>query len=288
MSILYVVGTPIGNLSEASERVKETLNVADIILAEDTRVTGKLLSAFGITGKELLSCYQHNEAGRAEQIVARMCEEDLTVAMVTDAGTPCISDPGWRVVAQATAAGIPVQPISGPSAVIDALSVSGLENESFIFYGFIPREGKERSEAFAKMRKKPANLAVVYESPHRVVKLIEDILTELHDPNVSLSCDLTKYYELTLRGKASEVLERLRANPNTEKGEYVCVIQLTCIPEEEAGVSGVSAHGLLLERLFSGMRMKDAVKEVSALPGFTRNEVYKASLEVGAFLNGEE
>ena len=288
MSILYVVGTPIGNLSEVSPRVRETLEKADVILAEDTRVTGKLLSALGIMGKSLVSCYQHNEAGRAEQIVARMTQEDLTVVMVTDAGTPCISDPGWRVVAAAVSAAVPVQPISGPSAVIDALSVSGLENDSFIFYGFIPREGKERDEAFAKMRKKPANLGVVYESPHRVVKLMEDIERELSDPEVSLSCDLTKFYELTLRGKASEVLEKLKTNPNTEKGEYVCVIQLTDIPDEEDGISGVSAHGLLLERVFHGMRMKDAVKEVSALPGFTRNEVYKASLEVAAFLDGEE
>ena len=288
MSILYVVGTPIGNLSEVSPRVRETLEKADVILAEDTRVTGKLLSALGIMGKSLVSCYQHNEAGRAEQIVARMTQEDLTVAMVTDAGTPCISDPGWRVVAAAVSAAVPVQPISGPSAVIDALSVSGLENDSFIFYGFIPREGKERDEAFAKMRKKPANLGVVYESPHRVVKLMEDIERELSDPEVSLSCDLTKFYELTLRGKASEVLEKLKSNPNTEKGEYVCVIQLTDIPDEEEGISGVSAHGLLFERVFHGMRMKDAVKEVSALPGFTRNEVYKASLEVAAFLDGEE
>lgn len=288
MPVLYVVGTPIGNLNEVSPRVRETLSACSVILAEDTRVTQKLLSALDISGKQLISCHQHNEAGRAAQIVQRMLEEDLSVAMVTDAGTPCISDPGWRVVDAAAAAGIAVQPVSGPSAVVDALSVSGLDVDSYAFFGFIPREGKERSEAFARVRKCGLGVAVLYESPHRIKKLVEDVVKELHDPKVSVSCDLTKYYELTLRGKASQVLVQLNENPNTEKGEYVCVIDLHDLPDEKESVSGVSAHGLLLERLFRGMRMKDAVKEVSALPGFTRNEVYKASLEVADFLAGEE
>ena len=288
MACLYVVGTPIGNLNEVSPRVRETLDSCPVILAEDTRVTQKLLSALDISGKQLISCHQHNEAGRAALIIARMLEEDIDVAMVTDAGTPCISDPGWRVVDAAVQAGVAVQPISGPSAVVDALSVSGLNVDSYAFYGFIPREGKERSEAFARIRKCGLGVAVVYESPHRIKKLVEDIAKELHDPKVSVSCDLTKYYELTLHGKASDVLAQLNANPNSEKGEYVCAIDLHDLPEEEEGISGVSAHGLLLERLFNGMRMKDAVKEVSALPGFSRNDVYKASLEVADFLAGEE
>ena len=131
-------------------------------------------------------------------------------------------------------------------------------------------------------------VAVVYESPHRVKALLTDVARELSDPQVSLSCDLTKFHELTERGTASEVLSRLNANPNAERGEYVCCIDLHDLPAPEETVSGVSAHGLLLERLFRGMRMKDAVREVSALPGYSRNDVYKASLEVAAFLDGEE
>lgn len=288
MACLYMVGTPIGNLSEVSSRVRETLENCDAILAEDTRVTQKLLTALGIPGKQLISCHQHNEAGRAEQWVARMLEENLAVAMVTDAGTPCISDPGYRVAAAAASAGIPVMPVSGPSAVVDALSVSGLNVDGYAFFGFLPRQGRERGEAFGRIRSCRMGVAVVYESPHRVKALLEDVVRELSDPQLSLSCDLTKFYELTLRGRASEVLTRLDANPNAEKGEYVCCIDLHELPAPDAGVSGVSAHGLLLERLFRGMNMKDAVREVSALPGYARNEVYKASLEVAAFLDGGE
>lgn len=288
MACLYMVGTPIGNLSEVSPRMRETLENCDAILAEDTRVTQKLLTALGIPGKQLISCHQHNEAGRAEQWVARMLEENLAVAMVTDAGTPCISDPGYRVAAAAASAGIPVMPVSGPSAVVDALSVSGLNVDGYAFFGFLPRQGRERGEAFGRIRGCRMGVAVVYESPHRVKALLEDVVRELSDPQLSLSCDLTKFYELTLRGRASEVLTRLDANPNAEKGEYVCCIDLHELPAPDAGVSGVSAHGLLLERLFRGMNMKDAVREVSALPGYARNEVYKASLEVAAFLDGGE
>lgn len=288
MACLYVVGTPIGNLSEVSPRVRETLENSDVILAEDTRVTQKLLSALNISGKQLISCHQHNEAGRAGQMVQRMLQEDLTISMVTDAGTPCISDPGYRVAAAAASAGIPVLPVSGPSAVVDALSVSGLNVDGYAFFGFLPRQGRERDEAFARIRGCQMGVAVVYESPHRVKALLTDVARELSDPQVSLSCDLTKFHELTERGTASEVLSRLNANPNAEKGEYVCCIDLHDLPAPEETVSGVSAHGLLLERLFRGMRMKDAVREVSALPGYSRNDVYKASLEVAAFLDGEE
>lgn len=288
MACLYVVGTPIGNLAEVSPRVTQTFSDCPVILAEDTRVTQKLLSALNLQGKQLISCHQHNEAGRAQQIVQRMLDEDLSVAMVTDAGTPCISDPGWRVVAEAAAAGIAVQPISGPSAVVDALSVSGLDVDSYAFFGFIPREGKERSEAFERIRACGMGVAVLYESPHRVKRLMADIERELGNPCVSLSCDLTKFYELTLRGTAQEVLMQLETNPNAEKGEYVCCVDLHTLPEPEEKVSGVSVHGLLLERLFHGMRMKDAIREVSALPGVSRNEVYRASLEVQDFLAGEE
>lgn len=288
MACLYVVGTPIGNLSEVSPRVRETLENSDVILAEDTRVTQKLLSALNISGKQLISCHQHNEAGRAGQMVQRMLQEDLTISMVTDAGTPCISDPGYRVAAAAASAGIPVLPVSGPSAVVDALSVSGLNVDGYAFFGFLPRQGRERDEAFARIRGCKMGVAVVYESPHRVKALLTDVARELSDPQVSLSCDLTKFHELTERGTASEVLSRLNANPNAERGEYVCCIDLHDLPAPEETVSGVSAHGLLLERLFRGMRMKDAVREVSALPGYSRNDVYKASLEVAAFLDGEE
>ena len=179
MALLYVVGTPIGNLGELSPRALEALRDCGLVLAEDTRVTRKLLSALQIPGKRLVSCFQHNEAARAEEIVGRMAEEDLTVCLVTDAGTPCISDPGYRVVEAAWAAGIPVQPISGPSAVVDAISVSGFSADSYAFFGFLPRQGREREEAFARLAACPTALAVLYESPHRVKRLVADLQLSL-------------------------------------------------------------------------------------------------------------
>lgn len=285
MALLYVVGTPIGNLGELSPRALEALRDCGLVLAEDTRVTRKLLSALQIPGKRLVSCFQHNEAARAEEIVGRMAEEDLTVCLVTDAGTPCISDPGYRVVEAAWAAGIPVQPISGPSAVVDAISVSGFSADSYAFFGFLPRQGREREEAFARLAACPTALAVLYESPHRVKRLVADLQEALQDPMLSLSCDLTKLHEKTLRGRAGEVLAALEANPNAEKGEYVCVVALPDRrDEEESAVPAASPRALLLDRLLDGATMKDAVREVSALPGQSRNAVYRASLEVADFL----
>lgn len=285
MALLYVVGTPIGNLGELSPRALEALRDCGLVLAEDTRVTRKLLSALQIPGKRLVSCFQHNEAARAEEIVGRMAEEDLTVCLVTDAGTPCISDPGYRVVEAAWAAGIPVQPISGPSAVVDAISVSGFSADSYAFFGFLPRQGREREEAFARLAACPTALAVLYESPYRVKRLVADLQEALQDPMLSLSCDLTKLHEKTLRGRAGEVLAALEANPNAEKGEYVCVVALPDRrDEEESAGPAASPRALLLDRLLDGATMKDAVREVSALPGQSRNAVYRASLEVADFL----
>ena len=280
MALLYVVGTPIGNLGELSPRALEALRDCGLVLAEDTRVTRKLLSALQLPGQRLVSCFPHNE-----EIVGRMAEEDLTVCLVTDAGTPCISDPGYRVVEAAWAAGIPVQPISGPSAVVDAISVSGFSADSYAFFGFLPRQGREREEAFARLAACPTALAVLYESPHRVKRLAADLQEALQDPMLSLSCDLTKLHEKTLRGRAGEVLAALEANPNAEKGEYVCVVALPDRrDEEESAGPAASPRALLLDRLLDGATMKDAVREVSALPGQSRNAVYRASLEVADFL----
>lgn len=283
---LYIVATPIGNSRDMSPRGVQILTDVDIIAAEDTRRSMVLLGKLEIRNK-LVSNHKFNEYGKAKYFINEM-KAGKSVAVITDAGTPCISDPGYRVAAAAASAGIPVLPVSGPSAVVDALSVSGLNVDGYAFFGFLPRQGRERDEAFARIRGCKMGVAVVYESPHRVKALLTDVARELSDPQVSLSCDLTKFHELTERGTASEVLSRLNANPNAERGEYVCCIDLHDLPAPEETVSGVSAHGLLLERLFRGMRMKDAVREVSALPGYSRNDVYKASLEVAAFLDGEE
>lgn len=283
MARLYVVATPIGNLQEMSPRALAALRDCDLMLAEDTRVARKLLTALGLPGKPLLSCFAHNEAARASEVAERLQREGLTACLTTDAGTPCISDPGYRVVAACAAAGVEVLPISGPSAAVDAVSVSGLAADSYAFFGFLPRGGREREAAFRRLRRCPTALAVLYESPHRVAALLEDVQQNLGDVRLSLSCDLTKLHELTLRGRVSDVRAALAANPRAEKGEYVCVLELPPQQEEPAGPA-VSPEALLLERLLQGESMKAAVRAVAALPGQSRNAVYRASLGLDARL----
>ena len=211
MPRLYVVATPIGNLSDMSPRALDVLRSADLIAAEDTRVTRALLSHFEIS-TPTVSNHQHNEAHRASPLVERMLAEDLTVAVVTDAGTPCISDPGSVLVREAAAAGIEVLAVPGPTAMASALSVSGFDTREFAFYGFLPRGGKELREKLLAMRRSGVPVAVVHESPHRVIDLVEEIARTLPGCRVSASCDLTKLYEKTIRGDAQDVLAMLRAN----------------------------------------------------------------------------
>ncbi len=174
MARLLVVATPIGNLSDLTPRMREALESADLIAAEDTRVTMKLLNRMEIK-KPMVSCHRHNEDIRAPQLVARMLAEDLTVALTCDAGTPAVSDPGHLLVRAAWEAGIPVTPVCGPSAVTTALSAAGFDAREFVFYGFLPREKKALGEKLDDVRASGVPVAVFYESPHRVVALVESI-----------------------------------------------------------------------------------------------------------------
>lgn len=287
MPTLYIAATPIGNLGDASPRLLETLAGCPVILCEDTRVTHKLFSAFGIPSPELISCHQHNEKGRAEQIAERMLAEQIDVCLVTDAGTPGVSDPGYAVVAAAVQRGIPVRAVAGPSAVAAAIGVCGFPVDRYTFYGFLPREGKERREALAAIGQN-GHVAVMYESPFRVKALMKDLAAAFPDAQCSLSCDLTKVYELTIYGTPQTVLDALLANPNSEKGEYVLVMRLMKPKEADTSAVKVSARALLLDAALSGEEMRDAVKRISAMEGFTRNEVYKASLQVAELMREEE
>ena len=171
MPKLYVVATPIGNLSDLTPRMRQALEEADLIAAEDTRVTMKLLNQFDLK-KPMISCHRHNEEGKAPLIVDRMLEEDLTVALTCDAGTPGISDPGHLLVRACWEAGIPVEPVCGPSAVVTALSASGFDAREFAFYGFLPRERKALSDKLKAIHQAGIPVFVLYESPHRVVELV--------------------------------------------------------------------------------------------------------------------
>lgn len=276
MTKLYVVATPIGNLNDLSPRMREVLSECDLIAAEDTRVTMKLLNHFEIK-KPLVSCHRHNEEARAPQIVERMLSEDLTVALTCDAGTPAISDPGNLLVAAAWEAGIPVSPISGPSAVVTALSASGFDARTFAFYGFLPREKKALDDKLDGIRASGVPVAVFYESPHRIVDLIREIARMWPGCMLLVGCDLSKKYENLQRGSAEAVLAVLSVNPNVEKGEYCVVVQVPApVPVEE---KQADAATYILAKMLSGLDLR-ASADAAATAGYARNEIYRAKLEI--------
>ena len=280
MAVLYVVATPIGNLNDWSPRAQDTLRKVQLIAAEDTRVTQKLLSAFDIH-TPLTSCHEHNERSKSAQIIERMKNENIDVAVTTDAGTPCISDPGSVLTHMAAEAGIEIIAIPGPTAMASALSVSGIEElTEFTFFGFLPRSHSELREKLLDMSRHTA-VAVVHESPHRVVELLESLEEVLPKTYVSASCDLTKKYEKTIRGNVSGVLEQLKQNPKTEKGEYCLVFRFdeTEKPEPMQQPSELSIEAQLFDRLVRGLTMREAMAELQT-KGIRKNLLYAASLKV--------
>ena len=283
MPRLYVVATPIGNLSDISPRALETLKGCDLIAAEDTRVTRALLNHFSID-TPCVSNHQHNEEQRAASLPQRMIDEDLTVAVVTDAGTPAISDPGSVLVREAAALGIEVLAVPGPTAMASALSVSGFDTREFAFYGFLPRQKKELRDKLTAMKQSGVPIAVVHESPHRVIDLVRAIVETLPGCRISASCDLTKLYEKTIRGTAQEVLEQLLANEKAEKGEYCLVLDMSGVTlDVPQAAPDASLEAQLFEALMEGCDWREAGERLTAR-GAKRNDVYRARTAVQRFL----
>lgn len=284
MPRLFVVATPIGNLSDISPRALDTLRSVSLIAAEDTRVTRALLNHFAI-GTPCVSSHQHNEEQKASGLVERMLAEDIDMAVVTDAGTPCISDPGCFLAREAAAAGVEVLAVPGPTAMASALSVSGFDTREFAFYGFLPRGKKELREKLVAMKKTGVPVGVVHESPHRVIELVRTIAETLPGCRVSASCDLTKLYEKTIRGTADEVLAMLLANEKAEKGEYCLVLDMAevSLPEEEP-LGAASLEAQLFEELLSGIPMREAAEALMER-GAKRNDVYRARTAVQRYLD---
>ena len=287
MPTLYVVGTPIGNLGDMTPRAVEMLRSVALIAAEDTRVTRKLTNHFGID-TPLTSCHQHNEADKGEALAERMLEEGIDLALTTDAGTPCISDPGYGLVQAAVKRGIPVVAIPGCCAAVCALSISGMDTREFAFYGFLPREKKALREKLLAMAA-GVPVAVVHESPFRVIELMETVAETLPGTMASVSCDLTKLHELTLRGSAAEVLAALRANPKTEKGEYCLVLDFHGVelPSAPAPAAEVSLEARLVEAMLQGNELRQA-QAVLVEAGEKKNAVKAAALRLKKLLQGEE
>lgn len=284
--MLYVVATPIGNLGDMSPRAVEVLKSVALIAAEDTRMTMKLTQRFGIE-TSLTSCHRHNEQGKAEGIVRRMLEEGIDVAVVTDAGTPAISDPGTILVRQAAEAGIEVVAVPGPSAMAAAMSVSGIDVTEFTFLGFLPREKKDLQAALRSAAQR-TQAGIVHESPYRVLDFMRVLADTLPQAYVSVSCDLSKLHELTLRGPVADVLARMQANDKTEKGEYCIVIDFRAVPREEPKAeSTLCLEARLLDLLLQGADMRDASRRLVE-EGEKKNAVYAAALRLKGMLREEE
>jgi 16S rRNA (cytidine1402-2'-O)-methyltransferase len=279
MPTLYVVATPIGNLQDMTPRAIDTLRNVALIAAEDTRVTKKLLNVFDID-TPLTACHQHNEDTKGVWLADRMLAENIDVAVTTDAGTPCISDPGYALVKACVERGIEVIPIPGCCASVSAMSVSGFDTREFAFYGFLPREKKDLKEKLLSMAR-GVKVAAVHESPYRVTELVEVIHDILPDTMISCSCDLTKLHEKTIRGTAGEVLQMLKDNPKTEKGEYCLVLDFhgVTLPEEKAPAAEISLEARLVEQLLEGLDLRDAQSEL-VLQGEKKNAVKQAALRL--------
>ena len=286
MAKLFVVATPIGDLNDLTPRMTEALSMCDLIAAEDTRVTMKLTQTIGIK-KPMISLHRHNEDQKSDGVVEKMISEDLTVALTCDAGTPGISDPGEMLVNAAWEAGVEIVPVSGPSAVVTALSVSGFDSREFAFYGFLPRENKPLKEKLLSILGAGIPVAVLYESPHRVVQLVETIDKTLPGARVCVCCDLTKKFEKILRGNAGDVLIQMQANPNVEKGEYCIVLDVSKCEKPEMPKVEIRAEHMILDGILEGLSLRDAAKRAMDA-GKSRNEVYRAKLAIEQLFEGDD
>jgi len=267
---LYVVGTPIGNLGDLSDRARETLAAVDLVAAEDTRRTGKLLAHAGIRAR-MLSLFEGNERQRIDELLERL-SEGATVALVSDAGMPAVSDPGFRLLRAAVEAGIGISVVPGPSAVTAALVVSGLPTDRWVFEGFLPRRPSERRSRLRALAHDPRTV-VLFESPLRVVTLLRDVLVELGDRRAAVARELTKIHEEVLRGRVSEVLAMLLASE--PRGEIVVVLEGAETPE--AALSEMVDEARRLVR--DGMRKREAAAAVARASGGSANEIYRALVE---------
>lgn len=265
---LYLVGTPIGNLGDLSERARETLARVDLVACEDTRRTGRLLRALGLRAR-LVSFFEGNEARRTGELLAAL-REGRDVAVVSDAGMPGLSDPGERLVRAAVAAGIDVRVVPGPSAAIAALVVSGLPTDRFAFEGFLPRRASERRARLEALAAEPRTV-VLFESPRRVRALLRELLEVLGDRRVALCRELTKLHEEVLRGRASEVLAAL--GDREPRGEVVVVVE-GAPPAGEPSLAAAleEARGLVA----AGLRRREAAAAVARRHGVAANAVYRA------------
>ena len=267
--ILYLVASPIGNLEDITFRAVRVLKECDLIACEDTRHTRTLLNHYGIE-KPLISYHDHNEATRSSELIARLLNGE-SVALISDAGTPLVADPGYRLVNAAVAAGIPVYPIPGPSALITALAASGLPTDAFRFIGFLPARSGQRGTVLETLRAEQSTV-ICYEAPHRILDTLADIDRILGARPVVVGRELTKTHEEFLRGAASEILGILKARPSV-KGEITLLIGKAT--KKEAPVDQSSVVEAVAACMREGLPRMDAIKAVARLRGLSKRQVYQ-------------
>lgn len=273
--VLLVVATPIGNLGDLSPRAADSLRDADLVLAEDTRRTGRLLEHVGSRVPQR-SLHEHNEAERVAEVVASL-RAGQRIVLVSDAGTPAISDPGYRLVAACVAAGVRVEPIPGPSAALAALVASGLPTDRVVFEGFLPRKGAARRARLAELASEPRTI-VLFVSPHRATADLEDLADALgRDRRAALGRELTKLHEEVVHGDLGALVERAA---DGFRGELTIVIAGAPVAAERTPEPAEVVDDV--RRLVAeGMRTKDAVAEVAVAVGLPKRAVYQAVLDAG-------
>lgn len=268
---LYVVATPIGHLEDLTFRAVRVLTAVDLIACEDTRHTRQLLTHYGISAP-MVSYHEHNEQRRAPELL-RQLQDGKAVALVSDAGTPVLSDPGYTLVQLAIEAGIPVVPIPGPSAITAALSVAGLPTDRFLFLGFLPRRAGERRRALEEVASLPWTL-ILFEAPHRIEPALRAVLDVLGNRRLVLVRELTKKFEEVRRGVARDVLEHIRAVP--PRGELTLLIEGASAVSPRTSDPAADLKALLAR----GIPAKEAVREVAQRHRIPRRAAYRLALEL--------
>lgn len=268
---LYLCATPIGNMGDVTRRVLYALSQADTVFCEDTRNTGAMLSRLGLK-KRLESCHEHNEEAAAQRI-AETVLSGRPVVYVSDAGMPCISDPGERLVRVCIERGVPFEVLPGASASLTAAILSGLPTKRIYFAGFLPRENRERSELIAELRRVRATI-VLYESPYRVGATLSELLSVMGDRKASLVREITKLHEEAVRGTLSSLAETYAQTP--PRGECVIVVS----GETEAAAPAESAGEMIKRLLAEGMSVKDAAKQTALVLDIPRSEAYRLAQEL--------
>ena len=272
---LYVVATPIGNLGDITQRARELLGDADVIACEDTRHSAVLLRHIGARAK-LLALHEHNEARACERVLEHL-EAGRRVALISDAGTPGISDPGARTVARVREAGFAVVPIPGPNAAIAALSAAGMREPHFLFFGFLPSKPAARRKEIAGLRPLPHAL-VFYEAPHRIVETVDDLASGLEPAReLVIARELTKTFETVERMPLAQAPAWLAADANRQRGEFVLIVSGAPPPDGP----GAEAERIL-RLLLAELPLRQAVGLAAQISGAPRNALYRRALELGA------